>query len=185
LDETEGSIANDSAGDHDGTLNGKPVWQPTDGQVNGALQLDGINDYVITDPVLNPADGSFSVFAWIKGGVPGQTVISQTGGANWLLADPVDGKLMTGLQGTGRGGNVPVVSEIVITDGVWHRVGLTWDGSNRILYADDAEVARDMQHGLEGSTGGFYIGAGKNLEPGSFFSGLIDDVRIYDRAITP
>jgi hypothetical protein len=33
--------------------------------------------------------------------------------------------------------------------------------------------------------GDLQIGAGKNLDPGSFFSGLIDDVRIYDRAITP
>ncbi|MHC4630241.1 MAG: LamG-like jellyroll fold domain-containing protein, partial [Planctomycetota bacterium] len=52
-------------------------------------------------------------------------------------------------------------------------------------YADDAEVGKDTQPGLGGSAGGLYIGAGKNLEPGSFFSGLIDDVRIYDRAITP
>jgi hypothetical protein len=33
--------------------------------------------------------------------------------------------------------------------------------------------------------GGLYIGAGKNLEPGTFWSGLIDDVRIFNRAITP
>ena len=32
---------------------------------------------------------------------------------------------------------------------------------------------------------GLYIGAGKNLEPSSFFTGLIDDVRIYDQAIEP
>jgi hypothetical protein len=73
----------------------------------------------------------------------------------------------------------------VITDGDWHRVGFVWDGSQRILYVDDMEVAIDTQSGLGSSEGGLYIGAGKNLEPGSFFSGLIDDVRIYDRAITP
>jgi hypothetical protein len=64
-------------------------------------------------------------------------------------------------------------------------VGLTWDGSNRILYVDDLEVAKDTQAQLGGSSEGLYIGAGKNLESGSFFSGLIDDVRIYDRAVTP
>ena len=37
---------------------------------------------------------------------------------------------------------------------------------------------------LESSRGGLYFGVGNNLEPGSFFSGLIDDVRIYDRALT-
>jgi hypothetical protein len=43
----------------------------------------------------------------------------------------------------------------------------------------------DTQGNLEGSAGGLCIGAGKALEPGSFFSGLIDDVRIYNRAMTP
>jgi len=64
-------------------------------------------------------------------------------------------------------------------------VGLTWDGSNRILYVDDVEVAKDTQAQLGGSAGGLYIVAGKNLEPGSFFSGLIDDVRIYNRVVRP
>ncbi|MHC4486687.1 MAG: LamG-like jellyroll fold domain-containing protein [Planctomycetota bacterium] len=54
-----------------------------------------------------------------------------------------------------------------------------------MLYADDVEVTKDTQPGLEGSAGGLYIGAGNNLDASSFFSGLIDDVRIYDRAVTP
>ncbi|MHC4657237.1 MAG: LamG domain-containing protein, partial [Planctomycetota bacterium] len=186
LDEADGGIAYDSARAHDGTLNGNPLWQPVGGQIDGALAFDGTDDYVSTDHILDPADGPFSVFAWIKGGAPGQVIMSQIqSGVNWLLADPAEGKLMTELQGTGRGGNVPVVSETEITDGNWHRVGFVWDGSNRILYTDDAEVAKNTQPGLEGSAGGLYIGAGNNLESGSFFSGLIDDVRIYDRAIMP
>jgi len=186
LDETEGDIAHDSIDVYDGVLNGVPTWQPTGGAVDGALAFDGIDDYVSTPFVLSPSDGAFSVFAWIRGDAVGQTVISQTGGGvNWLLADPTEGNLMTELKGTGRGGNVAVVSETVITDGNWHRVGFVWDGTSRILYADDVEVAKDTQPGLEGSAGGLYIGAGSNLDAGSFFSGLIDDVRIYNRAITP
>ncbi|MHC4175031.1 MAG: LamG-like jellyroll fold domain-containing protein [Planctomycetota bacterium] len=182
LDEAEGSIAHDSAAVNDGILNGGPLWQPTGGQIAGALAFDGTDDYVSTDFVLNPA---VSVFAWIKEGAPGQVIISQTAGVNWLLADPADGKLMTESRTLGRGGNVPIVSETVITDGNWHRIGFVWNGSDRILYVDDVEVARDTQSGLETSEGGLYLGAGKNLEAGTFFSGLIDDVRIYDRAITP
>ena len=33
--------------------------------------------------------------------------------------------------------------------------------------------------------GGLYIGAGKDLDAATFFSGLIDDVRIFNRAVTP
>ncbi|MBA7683788.1 hypothetical protein ES703_92173 [subsurface metagenome] len=185
LDETEGMVAADSAGGNDAYVIGGAVWQPTSGEMNGALEFDGVDDYVITEFVLNPADGPFSVLAWIKGGAPGQVILSQIGEANWLCADPSGGNLMTELEGLGRGGNVPIVSETVITDGNWHRVGFVWDGASRILYADGVEVAIETQPGLEGSAGGLYIGAGKNLEPGSFFSGLIDDVRIYDRVITP
>jgi len=185
LDETEGDIAADSAGANDDTVHGDPLWQPTSGQIDGALAFDGTDDYISTDFVLNPADGPFSGFAWIKGGAPGQVIISQRrGGLNWLLADPAEGKLMTELKEPGRSGS-PLWSQTVITDGNWHRIGLTWDGSNRVLYVDGVEVAKDTQPQFGSSAGGLYIGAGNNLEPGSFFSGLIDDVRIYNRAITP
>jgi len=185
LDETEGSIAHDSAGSYDGILNGNPVWRPAGGRVGGALEFDGTDDYVSTPFVLNPAGGPFSFFAWIKGGAPGQVITSQTqGGANWLLPDPAEGKLMTDLKSGGRSAR-PLNSQATITDAEWHCVGLVWDGTNRILYVDDVEVARDTQGSLEGSVGGLHIGAGKALDPGSFWSGLIDDVRIYDRTITP
>ncbi len=91
---------------------------------------------------------------------------------------------MTELKGTGRGA-AALLSQTIITDGDWHRIGLVWDGSHRTLYVDEVAVAEDTQANLEGSNNGLYIGAGKNLELGSFFSGLIDDVRIYNRAVRP
>jgi Tol biopolymer transport system component len=193
LDETEGLLAYDSAGNNDASVFG-PVWQPDGGMVAGALQFDGIDDYVSTEFVLDPADGEFSFFAWIKGGGPGQVIISQTDGtgmgATSLSADPTDGKLMTKLMPPAMGLRVPpqpLVSEFVITDGNWHRIGFVWDGSYRCLYVDGAEVAKDTKSFsmLESSDGGLHLGAGKNLDPGTFWLGLIDDVRIYNRAITP
>ncbi len=187
LDETEGIIAHDSVCDNDAFLMGDPAWQPDGGIVDGVLQFDGIDDYVSTPVILDPAEGDFSVFAWINGGAPGQVVISQkinAGGVNWLSADPLDGKLMTELKGTGRF-SFSLMSESVVTDGNWHRVGFVRDGSDRILYVDDIEVARDTTTNLESASGGLYIGAGSDLEPGAFWSGLIDDVRIYNRAVKP
>jgi len=183
LDETEGTIAHDSAGGYDGTLHGDPNWQPMVGRKAGALQFDGIDDHISIPFVRDPAAGAFSVFAWVKGGVPGQVIISQTGGMNWLGAETSTGWLITELKASGRSG-VPLRLQTVITDDNWHRVGLTWDGKNRILYVDDIEVA-DPQTILVGSQGGLYIGAGSDLSAGSFWSGLIDDVRIYDRAVKP
>jgi N-acetylneuraminic acid mutarotase len=184
LDETEGGIAYDSAGLNDAFVIGGALWQPSGGQVDGALEFDGVDDSVIAGPVLNPTYGPFSVFAWVQGGVPGQAVISQQGGANWLGTDPLDGFLMTELTEPGRSAT-PLLSETTITDGEWHRISFVWDGSNRILYVDGIAVAQDMQDSLKSSSNGLYIGCGKNMQPGTYFSGLIDDVRIYNRAVSP
>ena len=187
LDETEGSIAKNSVADNYGTLFGEPLWQPTGGRRRGALQFDGVDDYVSTESVLSPADGEFSVFAWVKGGAPGQVLLSQSDGSSWLCTDLVEGCLMTELKGSGRSAGGPLLSQAIITDGSWHRIGLVWDGSHRHLYVDGTEVAKDAAplSGLESGAGGLYFGAGSTLAPGTHFSGLIDDIRIYDRAITP
>ena len=186
LDEVEGTIAADKAGTHNATLVGNPIWQPAGGKVKGALQFDGIDDYVSTPFVVNPAERVFSVFAWVKGGAPGQVILSQApgNGANWLMAGTPEGALRTEFQGAGRGGK-PLACVAVITDGVWHRVGLAWDRSNRTLYVDGVEVASDTQPSPWASGGGLHIGAGSTLAPGTFWSGLIDDVRIDDRAVKP
>jgi hypothetical protein len=111
-------------------------------------------------------------------------VLAQAGTMNWLMAGASDGTLMTDLKLAGRQGK-SLTSATVITDDAWHRVGLVWDGSNRILYVDDIEVVKDTQANLSNSSGGLYIGAGSTLAPGSFWSGLIDDVRVYNRAVKP
>jgi N-acetylneuraminic acid mutarotase len=186
LDETEGDIAYDSVAVNDAVVFGDAVWQPEGGRVDGALQLDGIDDYVSTPFIVNPADGALSVTAWIKGGAPGQVVVSQTGGVNWLSVDSVGGNLMTELRYIG--GRVTqhlLLSQTVITDGEWHRIGFVWDGVYRELYVDDTLVAEDSQPGLADSLGGLNIGCGSDLAAGTFWSGLIDDVRIYNRAIRP
>jgi O-glycosyl hydrolase len=183
LDEASGNVAHDAVGDQDGTLQGEPVWQPAAGKVGGALRLDGTDDYVRTPFVLDPASEKFTAFVWVKGGRPGQVILSQSGGANWLMAAP-DGALRTELKSSGRLGK-PLFCAAVITDDAWHRVGLSWDGSSRILYVDNVEVARDTQAVPPGSTGGLCIGAGSTTATGSLWKGLIDDVRIYDGAVKP
>jgi hypothetical protein len=191
LDEVEGDIASDSAGEHHGALNGDPVWQSAGGKIGGALQFDGVDDFVATPTVLDPAEGVFSAFAWIKGGAVGQVVLSQEDGAGmgetWLGSDPLQGNLVSGLVSppAGRTVTLPLESSFLITDGQWHHVGFVWDGHHRHLYADGVEVSVDTDtiNPLTSSNGGMIIGAGKNLDAGSFFSGLIDDVRIYDQML--
>ena len=76
---------------------------------------------------------------------------------------------------------------IYIADSCWHRVGFVWDGSRRRLYADGTLVKADPApiSGLTSSSGGLYFGAANVLAAGTFLEGLIDDVRLYTRALTP
>jgi hypothetical protein len=161
--------------------------------VDGALECDGLDDFVGTDLLLDPEAGPFSILAWIKGDAPGQVIVSQADalvgrqdrpGCSWLAIDPVLGTLTTDLVIPEP---IPPGPGLIVTDGQWHRVGLVWDASSEtsILYVDDAEVATHVQPILPKTYGGLRIGAGRSLEPNTFFAGLIDDVRIYNRAVKP
>jgi len=186
MDEKSGDIAYDSVSGLDATLYGGPLWQPVGGKFVGALEFDGIDDYVSTPCILDPGKGSLSVFAWIKGGELEQVIISQTGnfGGTWLGIDPSEGKLITGFSDMYFD---ELMSESVITDFQWHHVGFVYDMDSlqRRLYVDGVLVAEDatVVSGLP-SDGGMYIGASTDLEAGTFFSGMIDDVRIYDVALS-
>ena len=157
------------------------MWQRESGQIDGAVQLDGVDDYLAAPFILDPVKQPFSVFAWIKGGQPGQAIISQQGAFGaWLSVDAA-GALATGLTFP----MPPVVSDTIITDDQWHHIGLVSDGSGMSLYVDDVEVARSATSPILPATGDLQIGAGRNLESGTFWSGLIDDVRIYNRVVVP
>ncbi len=181
LDEAGGDTAKDSASENHATVIGDAVWQSEGGRIEGALQLDGIDDYLSAPFILDPTKQPFSVYAWIKGGQAGQTIISQLGGFGaWLSADSA-GALSTHLTFP----LPPVTSDIIITDDSWHRVGLVSDGSGISLYVDDIEVTRSETSPILPINSNLQIGAGKNLEPGSFWSGMIDDIRIYSRIVEP
>jgi hypothetical protein len=134
--------------------------------------------------VLSGFNGPFSVLAWIKGGAAGQAIISEPSGANWLAVDSSDGSLMTELTSTNRSGT-PLLSEAAITDGDWHRIALVSDGLYRMLYIDSIAVAPDMHDGFESSSDGLYFGTYSVMSPGTFWSDLIYDVRIYNRVVIP
>jgi len=191
LDETDGIIAHDSTGSYDGEIHGNPRWKPDEGIMCGALFFDGYyDDYVSTPFILDPNDGAFSVFAWMKGGKTAQVIVSQAEGGgtarNWLSIDMASGRLRTDLQAPGSSGSALISNRAVIPD-QWHKIGFVWDGLRRHLYIDSIEVARDYLPlpGLESATEGLCIGKGSGLISREYFRGLIDDVRIYKGVIEP
>ncbi|MFC1792004.1 LamG-like jellyroll fold domain-containing protein [Planctomycetota bacterium] len=195
LDESEGTIAYDSAGSNNASLVGDPVWQPAGGLLDGAFELDGIDDGAEAGFLFDPGDTAFSAFAWIKGGNLDQVIISQAKGqfgkgVNWLMTDTFTGNLMTEFQCLDENWSPhdDLLSSIQVTDGQWHHVGLVWDSlGTRILYVDGIEVAKDTVRSgmLLLEDGGINIGFQASIlhRPG-YWSGLIDDARIYNQALS-
>jgi hypothetical protein len=183
LDETEGIVAHDSVGSYDADVLGDAVWQPDAGKVAGALAFDGLDDSIEPPLVLNPQDGPFRITAWVKGGAPGQVVAAHAPNESspaytYLAAHPLDGTLMTEMVIP----QLPLTSDVVITDDQWHQVGVEWDGKYRHLYVNDIEVAVDeMPLPALVHTGWLDIGKGSGDQAGTFWLGLIDDVRVYRR----
>ncbi len=189
LNETEGSIAFDSTlNEQHATVHGDAVWQPALGR-DGALELNGIDSYLSTGIQVQPVQGSLTISLWIQGGQPGQTILaSNQSPIVWLGAHAADGSLWTALKGSGRAAK-SMNSGVIVTDGQWHQVGLTYDVDKgiRSLFVDGALVASDVipQGPPNEVTGDWLFGAGPNLVPGEFWSGLIDDIQVFDRIASP
>ena len=67
----------------------------------------------------------------------------------------------------------------VLTEGQWHYVVGTWDGSNQRLYIDGEEIAGQVQAGVLGNTSN--VGVSSGDEP---LNGKLDEIRIYNHALT-
>ena len=70
------------------------------------------------------------------------------------------------------------------TVGQWEHVAATYDGSTARFYVNGVEVASKPFAGPVGSSNTWRLGAYDNT-PVGFFDGLVDNVRVYDRALSP
>ncbi|MCF7957588.1 MAG: putative Ig domain-containing protein, partial [Phycisphaerae bacterium] len=99
FDETTGTSATDRSGHgYDGQVLNGGVWQPTGGQIGGALELDGVDDEVtLPAEILDPTE-PFSVFMWVKLeeklGTKAQILFQHNGsGRSFLYRQATDEKL--------------------------------------------------------------------------------------------
>jgi len=191
FDEGKGTSAADSSGyGHAGTLMGNPKWQPTDGKVGGALELDGDGDYVNLGkgPDFDLAE-QITIAAWIKVNrfdKEWQAIIAK-GDSAWRMqrVEQTDSLefACSGLAvpGTEWGG---IHGKISVNDGQWHHAAGVYDGSKLYLYVDGKlDVSSNASGDINANDHPVYIG--ENAEQtGRFWNGLIDDVRIYNYAIS-
>jgi hypothetical protein len=78
-------------------------------------------------------------------------------------------------------------SSVSVNDGKWHYIAATYDGTTMRIYIDGVQTG--TQTGFTGNlpnlAGALHIGADYQATPANFFNGSIDDVRIYNRALSP
>ncbi|UCF16885.1 MAG: LamG domain-containing protein, partial [Phycisphaerales bacterium] len=186
LDEGGGATVVDWSGHgNHGTLQGDPEW--TDGIDAGALDLDGGGDYV-----------NFRGTSDLPAGTSARTLCgwgktnTVAGGWRWIAAYGTEGTSLamfigmngTSLYGGGYGDDVPLsgLSGFWEVD-VWHHICLTYDGTTARLYADGILVASEAKT-WDLPLSRAHIGRQVN-NAAEFWNGLVDDVRIYSRVLTP
>lgn len=186
--------AHDSAGQHDGTVHGGVQFGA--GLLDDAFVFDGDDDYVEVSasnaPALNP--NSFTISAWVNfAGVNGRSpIIANDGGAGdfpkWIFWYDDDGH---GVRGpalrfhTNMNGHSTdtITADWTPVTRTWYHVAVTKNGPDYKLFIDGQNVATSFSiAAFPVQNSPLRIGA---ADDGLyFFDGSIDDIRVYDTAIS-
>ncbi len=181
FDDGSGNTATDSAGTNNGALIGNPTW--TGGRINGALSFDGVDDNVVAAPVAALAGDTLTAQAWIRtsefAGIWNPVMTQNAGGNGYYFYVSSNRPAFYLVVGAAY---VQATSLEMINADQWYLFAGTNDGSNLKLYVDGKLKDSDNSTGFLGVSSNVYIGC----EPTSslYYNGLIDDVRIYNRALT-
>ncbi|GAA3544699.1 glycoside hydrolase family 2 [Amycolatopsis ultiminotia] len=186
FDENTGTTAADSVGDHDASLVGGATW--TEGHQGSALAVNGSGQYADTGASLLKTDASYSVAAWVKFNSLGdgfQTAVSQDGSDHsgfYLQYSGADHKLAFSI------GSTRATAQLTPETGRWyHLVGVRDPSNGKLaLYVDGQEAASRNECLGDAADGHTVIGRAQyDGNPADFLDGAVDQVHVYDRALTP
>lgn len=183
--------ANDMSGNgNNGTVIGATLAQDRLGNSSSAYKFDG-NDYIsIADsPILSLGSNPFTIALWVNMDVLGNYYImghdEGPGNRNkWILwGGSTDLKLHTNSPSTG--GQFPVSSPWSPEINTWYNLAITRTDQNYSLYIDGNQVATGINaNNIPDPNAPLLIGSAEGGHPERLFRGSIDDVRIYNRALS-
>ena len=189
LDIIEGSAPRttpDIIGGFDGEVRGTASIVP--GNISGAISLDGSSGFVriANAPGLDFA-GVITLAAWCRPlAIDGLRIVVAHGtsfspnGEVYLRLESDDYQ-----AGSWNGGDQRAVSPIPSSDmGTWVHLAGVYDGETWRLYRNGVEVATGGNIGAVTVNEAWAIGARSRASADRFFEGEIDEVRIYDRALS-
>ena len=159
------------------------------GRYGNGLQFDGIDDWVtVADANSLDLTNGMTIEAWVF------PAVAPAGWRTVVVKERPD-NLGYYLQASSRGQNRPATGVFVsnaernlagtsrLAANTWVHLAATWDGAVQRLYVNGVQVASRNQTGSMPNSAGL-LRIGGNLPYGEFFQGLIDEVRIYNRALT-
>lgn len=189
--------ANDQSGNsNNGTVNGATLTTDRFGNSNGAYSFDGVNDYILVNNNASLCPIVYSISAWVK---PNGYYINGQDEANYILGKGVDfnvghyslhynsfnRKARASINTVSNGLYVDSNSNINLND--WVHLVSTWDGNTLKIYVNGIlENSIYSPNNVQGvNSENLYFGtmAGNSTWP-YWLNGKIDDIAIYNRALT-
>jgi hypothetical protein len=190
IDEGSGTVTYDKSGNgNNGTLlpvGSEPTW--VDGKYGKALLFDGIDDGVQLPAAVSRAAGDFTISMWVNVTTVEAYVYCYTEGST-ISNTPF---IVLGLGASSqlwfsmRDNTVSVVSisGAVPTAGVWYHLTVTRSGNVFTFYINGVSVDTKTTAINAITVNSFYLGKFVRASESAQFNGVIDEVRIYNRALT-
>lgn len=184
LDEGSGSVAVDASGvGNDGVVSGA-AWDA--GRYGGGLRFDGTDDWVtIPDAASLDLRTGMTLAAWVRPTTTSgwRTVVlkEQPGDLVYALYSSTSAGVPSGHVWVGD--DERVLGPGPLPANQWTHLAATYDGAMLRLFRDGAQIASRSLPGTVATSGGV-LRLGGNAVWNEWFSGVIDEVRVYDRALT-
>ncbi|MBC8462179.1 MAG: LamG domain-containing protein [Deltaproteobacteria bacterium] len=179
----------DVFGSNHGTIKGKP--KSVEGKIEEAMEFDGAGDFIDcgNDASLDLTD-AITIEVWIKpesageGGPNAGPICKAEAGVDpwsWQLRYNAPGSFMGFQFNANPGGSTWISVQERLSAGKWYHIAGTFDGNNIICYLDGVEKQKGKIAAISGGAGRFFIGQDGWV---NVFNGVIDEVRIYNRALS-
>jgi len=185
FEETSGTTVTDASGKANNATIKEAVRIDT-GKYGKALKFDGINDWVtVNDSASLALSTGMTLEAWVypTAMTDNATVILKEANNAEVYALYADEDASLPVSYINNGSYRAVTGPNKLPVNQWSHLVSTYDGQYQRLYVNGTEVAKSAQNGqIQQSSGALRIGG--NSVWGEYFTGYIDEVRIYNRALT-
>ncbi|MDO8474223.1 MAG: LamG domain-containing protein [bacterium] len=181
----DGNAKDSTPNSNHGTVTGATLTTDRKGQTNKAYSFNGTTNYVSVPTSSSlQITGSVSISVWVNAAtqagdvriVNKESAADTDGYALGLASNNIAGKI-------GDGTNCYLNSTSAVSTGAWNHLVMTGDGVTMKMYINGVQISQTKSCGSVASNTSI-LAIGARYSATQFFTGSIDDVRIYNRALS-